>query len=134
MIMESSIKEFKLPKVFADKWLTALRSGDYEQTKEMLYSTGESSGTVTRPKQGYCCLGVAGAICGYSLEQMEDQSDLFSLIREWGEPSEMNGIEVPNELANSDESFTEQCIKLNDSMDYTFAEIADWLEQNVEFY
>ena len=36
MIMESSIKEFKLPKVFADKWLTALRSGDYEQTKEMI--------------------------------------------------------------------------------------------------
>jgi len=43
----------KLPVVFKRKWVKALRSGDYEQGKGWLLDDGK-----------YCCLGVAGQICG----------------------------------------------------------------------
>ena len=39
----------RMPKELADKWLTALRSGEYKQAKEVLYD---------EKTNGYCCLGV----------------------------------------------------------------------------
>lgn len=45
----------KLPKRFKEKWIKALRSGKYKQTDGALYDKKED---------GYCCLGVAGSICG----------------------------------------------------------------------
>jgi hypothetical protein len=47
--------EPKLPKVFKRRWVKALRSGEYTQGKQYL-KAGAS----------YCCLGVAGKICGVS--------------------------------------------------------------------
>lgn len=45
--------EKKLPVEFKTKWVEALRSGEYQQTKEYLHSEG-----------GYCCLGVACELTG----------------------------------------------------------------------
>lgn len=44
-----SDKTIKMPKVIADKWLTALRSGEYMQICDVLYDAVSG---------GYCCLGV----------------------------------------------------------------------------
>lgn len=46
---------------FREQWLAALRSGDYAQTRAVLYSDGED-GIEGTP--GYCCLGVACSILG----------------------------------------------------------------------
>ncbi len=44
----------KLPKRFKDRWVKALRSGNYKQGTGILFSEhGE-----------FCCLGVAGDMCG----------------------------------------------------------------------
>lgn len=44
----------RLPKKVKAKWLKALRSGDYKQTKHKLYN----------PKTGgFCCLGVLEHVC-----------------------------------------------------------------------
>lgn len=53
------ITEEKLPKKFKDKWVKALRSGKYLQS-----SGGLLSG------RGYCCLGVAAVVCGYTNEEI----------------------------------------------------------------
>ncbi len=52
----------KLEKKFKKRWVAALRSGKYNQCAARLYS--EISG-------GYCCLGVAGAIQGVSLNELK---------------------------------------------------------------
>jgi len=52
--MKINGKEVKLPKRFKDKWVKALRSGEYKQGTGFLYDSY---------KDCYCCLGVAGALC-----------------------------------------------------------------------
>lgn len=64
----ATLKEkYKLPKAFKTKWIKALRSGKYEQGTGYLKTThvndiGEISST-------YCCLGVAGEICGVKMSE-----------------------------------------------------------------
>lgn len=55
------MKRYRLPKEFTEKWLKALRSGKYEQGTFKLYKEEDNS---------YCCLGVAGNICGVSNRSM----------------------------------------------------------------
>ena len=64
-------KTFKLPSKFAQKWLTALRSGEFEQLEGQLIDC-----TIAYPKDGGeieivksdtkkgCCLGVAAVVLG----------------------------------------------------------------------
>lgn len=54
--MEKETKA-KLPKAFKNRWIKALRSGKFKQGTSSLKS--EDDGVAT-----YCCLGVAGHICG----------------------------------------------------------------------
>lgn len=48
------VSEIKLPKAFKTKWVKALRSGKYLQTKGNLFDADANDG-----QGGYCCLGVA---------------------------------------------------------------------------
>jgi len=112
------MKEYQLPKEFATKWVEALRSGEYKQGKSQLKS-----------KKGYCCLGVA---C-----KMEGQR-IFK-DKEWIDPELSNGLNkypkhIPSLLIGSaaDNSFVHEVSDMNDN-GKTFNEIADWIEENVEF-
>jgi hypothetical protein len=49
------MKQDKLPKAFKNKWLKALRSGEYKQGDGKLWNKKDNT---------YCCLGVAGKLCG----------------------------------------------------------------------
>lgn len=108
-------KKFKLPKEFGEKWLTALRSGEYEQGTGRLYR---------QSNQTFCCLGVAGAVCNISIPVLEKHlyftnAEAFKVI--------------PEELA-SDNDISDICMGMNDLDRKSFLEIADWIEENVEFY
>jgi len=103
--MES--KKYTLPKEFAERWVAALRSGLYKQSTAHLYNDN-----------GYCCLGVA---C--NLEDVSDEK-LFGQIYpnfDW----------LPLEIKYNNLDI--ECATLNDHLGYSFAEIADWIEANVEF-
>jgi len=54
----------KLSKRFKDKWVKALRSGKYTQGIEYLLFTNDNTET-------YCCLGVAGRICGMDKQDLD---------------------------------------------------------------
>lgn len=57
----------KLPRAFKKKWVAALRSGKYKQGKNLLYN---------QMHETYCCLGVAGVICGNNRDQLTEFGSL----------------------------------------------------------
>lgn len=99
-------KKYSLPKEFAEKWVAALRSGDYKQADQKYYD---------RSTDCYCANGV-----GYKI-----QGAIFN------ENGTINSsgprlIQIPMSL-------WEEVVYLNDTNGRTFSEIADWIEANVEF-
>lgn len=108
------MKQYRLPKEFADKWLAALRSEEYKQGKENLFMDG-----------CYCCLGIAGRLCGYT----ENELDRSGLLTVGSFPN------VPPELYDGEgfDHLHGKLVIMNDN-GKPFPEIADWIEQNVELY
>jgi len=140
--MEEEIKEqekYRLPKEFTEKWLTALRSGDYEQNHNALCTLNNYEDPMTEHnKYSYCCLGVACVIAydqefletinfmnaGYPVINLESLSSLNT---------DQKLDKIPMELQSS-LSLPKKLAILNDDDGFTFEEIADWIEQNVELY
>lgn len=103
----------KLPPEFKKKWVEALRSGKYKQGSGQLYSDDYKK---------YCCLGVAGSICGISKKEL-DKSGLFD------EFNFCDGVDVPNPIKGDDgENVPGFLANANDS-GATFEEIANWIEE-----
>lgn len=120
-----------------DKWLTALRSGEYKP----------GAGTLRDGDDCYCCLGVLADICeapGYKWQGFDSlvhnswlfgtsPSDSFSGFL----PEELavdllvtpgQGEDVPDHIVA--QNFMDKVADMNDSGQY-FTEIADWLEENL---
>ena len=98
--------KYQLPKEFATKWVKALRSGEYGQTRGEYYS---------EPFNCYCALGVSFKVIGVQPAQ-------------WDAP--ISDIRWP---LLDDMDLKQIIIELNDDRCLTFPEIADWIEANVEF-
>lgn len=96
------MKQFKLPKEFAEKWVAALRSGEYKQS----YEDYENDGC-------YCTAGV-----GYEVNGYQPKGDKL--------------LNFPDKDPLTGKLFHE-IVTMNDEQKLPFAEIADWIEENVEF-
>lgn len=108
----------KLPKIFKQKWIDALRSRKYKQTQSTLVQQiGETK--IGKPIMGYCCLGVAGSICGVTSRDMEELGDL----------SPITTGRIPKLLKDS--QLATKLIDMNDEDEYSFAKIATWVEKNL---
>lgn len=97
----------KLPIEFKEKWLVALRSGEYKQCIEALHHNG-----------GHCCLGVAEIVSGFNSECRENlvlEGDNF--------PKAIIGPAYRNKNVGI-------LTKMNDN-GKSFLEIADWIEANL---
>lgn len=101
----------KLPEDFKQRWVAALRSGEYKQGNFELYN--QYTGL-------FCCLGVAGCVAGASLKAMDLSGVLDSRI----------SSEIPAPLIGFNE-LTYELTHLNDGLGKSFSEIADWIEQNL---
>lgn len=117
------MKKYTLPKEFGKKWINALRSGEYKQGKDNLYNGCE-----------YCCLGVAGKLCGVPDLEMKDNGELRDVSiysEQQGDYYSVTDIfDVPVEIVDTD--LVKELINLNDAENKSFPEIADWIEKNVE--
>ncbi len=99
----------KLPKEFKEKWLKALRSGEYKQGKRTL-----------RKDDLFCCLGVACDIMGYSKEDTEGGCYIPTSFERVPKILRASG-EIPNHLG-----------RMNDNKGgMSFSEIADYIEENL---
>lgn len=150
--MENSEKSklFKLPKPFAIKWLKALRSGKYTQTDGQLLNSSDNKPTFAN--SGFCCLGVAGHLCGYKMIELAGAGFLLTELFS-GVPSELQGDSSNNTMVRILSSLNDG-IKASDKATYiesgyifrevdvnekgllqlTFSQIADFIEDNTEFY
>lgn len=112
-------KEYQLEKAFAEKWIKALRSGKFKQGNDYLFEKVTDS---------YCCLGVA---CKITMPGANINHTPF-----------IDAIRVANKLYNKipkllrgnakENKFVAEVSGMNDN-GISFNEIADWIEENVEF-
>lgn len=96
------------------KWVKALRSGEYKQTRGMLQNN-----------KGFCCLGVACKIFISEKNQTLNDNDLLY----GGLVDQLNATQwLKNINGNFNNKTQKTFIKLNDIDKLTFDEIADLLE------
>ena len=114
----------KLKKKWKDKWVKALRSGEYEQGIGQLK---ESAYTTFSGKPEYCCLGVLCDVTGVrfkgtSAEPPHKVADLVFTKKSLAAnpPVEDWKVGVYAKLA-----------KFNDENMWTFKRIANWIEKNL---
>lgn len=104
-----------------DKWLSALRSGRYQQSRGVLYRSASN---------GYCCLGVyANAVHGIDnalLARKEDLGDvgLESILGDWRSPA------YDSSDPETIKSIQAVLASMNDT-GKSFAEIADFIDQHI---
>ncbi len=120
-------KEFRLPKEFAEKWVKALRSGVYTQGSNQLFNERDNS---------YCCLGLACEIAGHT--KNIKRYGALGYIDHYNSKTKRSAMfpNIPNELYGGErnrENLPLILAKMNDDAK-SFSEIADWIEENVEFY
>ena len=106
---------------FKDKWLVALRSGDYKQGKDYLRRNDE-----------YCCLGVAAEISGDLRMTTTGNGLIFYVLSPEGGQTDTYYKGPNNELdskgLDSEYTLVGTLIIMNDHDQCTFEQIADYLE------
>lgn len=113
----------KINKKQFHKWIVALRSGEYKQTKNRL-----------QDKKGYCCLGVA---CKVLIP--ENKQELYNVNKfldghipsdQKYAPKWLNGInsDFNDKVLNNKYGYGKLLTELNDDENMSFNEIADCLE------
>lgn len=100
------------------KWIKALRSGEYKQ----------GIGRLKRVRDGvpeYCCLGVLGVICGLPEDEISEYGIVQNhvtnypfILKAYSGPIR-DGLDVRGILANLNDTYV------------PFTEIADWIEEKV---
>jgi len=105
------IEDIRLPKEFKNKWVKALRSGDYSQGKLRLEN---SCGDM-------CCLGVACRIVHPKLILKE-----FAYIND---SVAKKTTKVPGILKGINSIIPEKLTKMNDSGKHSFKSIASYIER-----
>lgn len=110
----------KLPKAFKNKWIKALRSGEYKQGENQLHNQFDNT---------YCCLGVA---CRIMHPRKELNSGVISSAL-----SNLKGVKVPEILKGEFDStyddynpLVEKLVNMNDG-GKSFKVIANWIEKNL---
>lgn len=119
-----------MDKVIAQRWVTALRSGEYRQTDGALQNDS-----------GFCCLGVLCDLAvkdGVIPEPHRDDTDAFSYgnesdlrdsllppdsIRQW------SGLDPERTYFIPELGSAETLYGLNDDQGFTFPQIADVIER-----
>lgn len=104
----------KLPVEFKEKWVAALRSGEYKQVTEVMYDESEC---------GYCCLGVGAALCGISDDDMKNVGEPYDL--------EVDYENMPIAPVFNSGHICSILIKMNDHEGKSFDTIADYIEQHL---
>lgn len=109
----------KLPKAFKNKWLKALRGGDYKKGIGTLEQTDDKG------QLQYCCLGVA---CRMQHPNMKIKGTFISSVYF----KRLRDINVPDCLKsnNEDNELPSRLAQMNDSRK-SFKVIANWIEKNL---
>ena len=108
--------KYPLTKAMKKKWLEALRSGEYEQGKELLKESFHGSTT-------YCCLGVLREVA-----PLKETAHLLNALNNTDRMGADGCSEIYYRLSSD---VQEELAGMNDSGE-TFLFIANYIEKNVE--
>ena len=122
-------------KEIKEKWVKALRSGEYRQGRGYLRKEKNDNPN----KFNYCCLGVLvnEVLEGewyYALDSAYGFNPIFNIINEINAPSFASIELIPEPIALNKLSITMEQQKTLAGMNdkgKTFEEIADWIEENL---
>ena len=120
----------KLPKKIKQDWINALKSGNYIQGSGQLcnFLEGDELDEIE-----YCCLGVLGSLLGCSNESMRDQELLTDDVCESPLSKSQQYIFSALNDGNTYHHPEQKSIFINEEKCiYSFSEIADFIEENVE--
>ncbi len=125
----------KLPEKFKKDWVEALRSGQYDQAKNVLRRVEYVDSDDEGPTLGYCCLGVACVVHNPN----QYISPTKELLNSHMLPNEV--IEVFSQVIPVDGDFGAHNYKKSDQLQLkladmndggkSFDEIATWIEENL---
>ena len=106
-----------------ERWMTALESGEYKQTRSRL-----------RDANGFCCLGVACDVSGLGEWRKLSGLDKFEFRTSYGARADLGlPFSVREQLGIShDDNRADRLVELNDHEGKTFAEIAKWIRENAD--
>jgi len=121
---------FEMKTELRDNWITALRSGKYNQAREVLHGGFNS----------YCCLGVLCKVAGAEFEEYAPDVDYPDVV--WENRPVLKGDTLADEMGESLKSSflqeiglssteEQELIKLNDDERFDFIQIADHIEKNI---
>lgn len=111
--MKIGKEDLRLPKRFKDRWVKALRSGDYKQGQCYLVSK-DIEGNKT-----YCCMGV---ICDLETNGRFTNSD---------KDSPLSRREYIPEVLRKNISLQEKLSNFNDTGGKSFKWISNWIDKNL---
>lgn len=136
--MTTKFELTKLDPQFKSNWVNALRSGKYIQGTGLLVNIPDEDSKLPIT---HCCLGVAGAICGISAEELET-GEILNDLNKSSFPEHLvdfwNNCNLQSHLASMNDG--EILVKDRDMLvptsrpifkKYSFLEIADWIEKNL---
>lgn len=118
--------KYPCPQSQIDEWVSALRSGKYSKSTGSLFVGEESSETYGKDI-GYCCLGVKGALCGISDEDLKGNDFLYS---EFLEDQAIEYDEL-TEVLEGENDLTDMLAGLNDKSEITFDDMAVIIEYHM---
>ncbi len=100
------------------KWLAALRSGEYEQTRGVLVREVNTLWPLGEDESlGFCCLGVLRHVCPEIAPHVEAEGLLC-------DGQEIKFVALSFEIQN-------KLVDMNDTLEKDFLQIADYIEANV---
>lgn len=102
------MKHIKMPKEMAEKWLAALRSGEYKQARHVMEERDWECNVI-----GYCCLGVLQEVVSGEIE-IEGDEEIPAFA--W---CEANKVEFYND------DYVRGCIPYCDQVKGSFTSIND---------
>lgn len=130
-----------MKKSFADKFLTALQSGEYEQ--------GES--TLKSEDNKFCCLGVACDVAGIAMDTedwpmvdlvgdnkifpasliyVDENKELCELLGNLNDGFSMGSVYMQQILGDYNHNIP---VNSEDTQNFDFDQIADFIEANLEY-
>lgn len=103
-----------MKKYWADKWIKALESGEYKQTKGCLRKKLKDD------TLGYCCLGVLEDICGTRWVRLEHRPDFAPVHEESNNSSLSNKTRAKTNIRTTSAEYYgdryKSLVALNDGM------------------
>lgn len=123
------MRNYTLPQQFKDDWMEALTSGHYSKIEGMLYDSSKNN-------CGYCAVGVALNHClNIDKEHLDRQLTVSNIVEQTHLLEKELAIPwLFNRDVEYDDSvlLDEEIMGLNDEDDFTFEEIAGWIDTNVQ--